>query len=67
MAKKKVENNQEIITPKFHEVFPVHLKYTDGKENKNCYFKDEIDLKKYIARYKLKKKGYTVGKTLPRD
>jgi hypothetical protein len=67
MAKKKTEVVPETPLLPFHELFPVHLKYTDGKEAKNCYFKDEVDLKKYIARYKLKAKGYTVSKTEPKN
>jgi hypothetical protein len=67
MAKKQVQNIPDPETPEFHELFPVHLKYTDGKETRNCYFKDEIDLRKYISRYKLKSRGYSVTRTEPKN
>jgi hypothetical protein len=37
-----------------YENFPVRLHQKD--ENKVCWFKDEIDLQKYLNRYKLDKK-----------
>lgn len=56
---------QTASTLPFHLVFPVHLSYKDNTEKKDCYFKDEVDLKKYIKRYNLKK--YIVTETEPRN
>lgn len=50
----------------FHLDFPLCLIHKDGMATKNCYFKDEIDLKKYIKRYKLKPKAYSISQTQPR-
>lgn len=57
---------QSFILPTlpFHELFPFYLKYKDHDESKDCFFKDEIDLKKHLERYKIK--NYTVTKTQPR-
>lgn len=72
MRKKKVTpvkaaKVEEEIKPSkaFHKSFPVHLNYKDGDTIKDCYFKDEIDLQKYITRYKLK--NYAVQETQPRS
>jgi hypothetical protein len=59
----KVEENVDLSILPFHLYFPIHLIHKDGKEEKNCFFKDEIDMKKYIKRYKLKPKNYTVKDT----
>jgi hypothetical protein len=56
----------DISIPPFHICFPVHLKYQDGRDEKDCYFKDEFDLKKYIKRCKLKVKDCTISRTKPR-
>ena len=48
-----------------HLLFPFHLSYKDGKEQRECYFKDEIDLKKHITRYNIK--TYEVKPTEPKD
>lgn len=53
-------------TNTFHISFPVELHHTDGDEKKICWFKDEIDLKKYMSRYKLKPKECIIKKTEPR-
>lgn len=39
-----------------YEQFPWKLIYKDGKETRKCYFQSEVHRKKYIERYKLKKK-----------
>jgi hypothetical protein len=62
---KKVEQDVQEVLP-FHLTFPIHLNHKDGKVVKDCFFKDEIDAKKYIKRYKLKTKDYTLTKTKPR-
>lgn len=50
----------------FHLLFPVELHHTDKGEKKICWFKDDFDLKKYVVRYKLKPKEYTIQKTKPK-
>ena len=40
-----------------YDQFPWKLVYKDGKETKKCYFECEAHRKKYIDRYKLKKKN----------
>lgn len=63
---RKINNLQSSnsSTLPFHILFPVHLKYKDRDETRDCYFKDEVDFKKYIERYKIK--NYTVTETQPR-
>lgn len=62
---KKSKDEQEFVVLPFHETFPVHLKFL--KEKRDCFFKDQIDMKKFVTRHKLKKKDYEINKTLPRD
>jgi hypothetical protein len=50
----------------FHIMFPLELHHLDNGEQKICWFKDEIDLKKYLIRYKLKPKEYKVQYTKQR-
>jgi len=47
----------------FHLSFPFELHHVDRGDKKTCWFKDEIDLEKYVQRYKLKKKEFTVKQT----
>jgi hypothetical protein len=42
-----------------HSNFPIRL--DQKNENKVCWFKDQYDAKKYIARYNLKKKDITLS------
>jgi hypothetical protein len=56
---------EETSNTPLHLLFPVHLSYTDGKEHKDCFFKDEVDFKKFITRHKIK--DYEVKTTEPRD
>lgn len=62
----QAKEKEEPLDLPFHLTFPVHLSYKDGKEKKECYFKDTIDMKKYVKRYGLKPKNYTVTDTEPR-
>lgn len=62
----KPQENDEGLPP-FHVVFPIELKHNDRGEAKTCWFKDDIDAKKYITRYKLKPRDYTIQKTLPKN
>lgn len=48
-----------------HLLFPFQLSYKDDKEQRDCYFKDEIDLKKHIERYNIK--TYEVKPTEPKN
>jgi hypothetical protein len=50
----------------FHLTFPFELQHLDKGEKKICWFKDKIDMQKYIVRYNLKPKDYTIEKTNPR-
>lgn len=59
--------DEEIIRTPFHISFPVHLRHKDGKIYKDCYFKDDFDCEKYIKRYKLKSKDYTISETDSRE
>jgi hypothetical protein len=43
-----------------HEGFPIYLRHQDGKETKTCWFQCQNHLDKYITRYKLKPKDYTL-------
>lgn len=62
-----IKTQEEIPVLPFHLAFPFHLSYKDKNEQRDCYFKDEIDLNKYIKRYKLKPKTYVVTNTEPRS
>ncbi len=64
LASKSQEDDESL--PPFHLMFPVELKHNDKGEEKTCWFKDDIDAKKYITRYKLKPREYTIQKTLPK-
>lgn len=58
MQRKKTNENE---FP--HNGFPVKVIHKDGKElkdTKTCYFQCEDHAKKYIERYKFKKKDYKV-------
>lgn len=50
--------------PPLHISFPITLHHKT--ENKLCFFRDEIDMKKYIERCKLKETDYKVTQTTPR-
>ena len=50
----------------FHLMFPFELQHKDGTEKKTCWFKDKVDMQKYIDRYKLKARDYSVKQTSPR-
>lgn len=50
----------------FHLNFPFELQHNDKGDKKICWFKDSVDLKKYIARYGLKEKDYKISKTRPK-
>lgn len=66
---KPPKNTQEVESVEsipFHLTFPFHLKHKDRDGLKDCFFKDEIDLKKYIIRYKLKKAQCKIEPTKPR-
>jgi len=52
--------------PPFHESFPLTLVHKDGKEEKVCYFVCQEHLDKYITRYRLNKKDYTISETKER-
>jgi len=52
--------------PPFHESFPLTLVHKDRKEEKVCYFVCQEHLDKYITRYKLNKKDYTISETKER-
>lgn len=54
------------VNGQFHEVFPFHLQYKEGKNTKNCYFQCQAHMDKHIERYKLKKSEITIGATEPR-
>lgn len=41
--------------------FPWKLVYKDGNEMRKCYFQSEEHRKKYIDRYKLKKKEIKIS------
>lgn len=41
-----------------YSTFPIRLEQI--KENKICWFKDEIDLEKYLTRYKINKKDIKI-------
>lgn len=41
-----------------YSTFPIRLEQI--KENKICWFKDEIDLEKYLIRYKINKKDIKI-------
>ena len=62
----KPQENEEKLPP-FHVMFPIELKHDDKGESTTCWFKDNIDAKKYIVRYKLKPKDYTIQRTLPKN
>ncbi len=47
-----MENTEEFP----FDQFPWKLVYKDGKETRKCYFQSEDHRKKYLDRYKLKKK-----------
>lgn len=66
-AKREKPKEEVVIeTLPFHETFPLTLVHKDGKEEKVCYFVCKEHLDKYISRYKLNKKDYTITKTKPR-
>ena len=50
----------------FHLNFPFELQHLDRGEKKICWFKDKIDMDKYVTRYGLKAKEYTIQKTQPK-
>lgn len=54
----------DIDVPPLHISFPITLHHKS--ENKLCFFRDEIDMKKYIQRCKLKENDYKVTPTKPR-
>jgi hypothetical protein len=66
-SKRQPPKEQVIFeTPSFHECFPLTLVHKDGKEEKVCYFVCQEHLDKYITRYKLNKKDYTISDTKER-
>jgi hypothetical protein len=66
-SKRQPPKEQIVIeTPSFHECFPLTLVHKDGKEEKVCYFVCQEHLDKYITRYKLNKKDYTISETKER-
>lgn len=58
MKRKKDLSHEELFP---HDTFPWKLVHQDGKDKKTCFFQNEGHMKKYIDRYKLKKKDYTTG------
>jgi hypothetical protein len=56
----------DVMDIPFHIGFPVELHHLDNGEKKTCWFKDMIDCKKYITRYKLKSNQFTIRKTNPK-
>lgn len=62
--KQTSKTSVDIDVPPLHISFPITLHHKD--ENKLCFFRDEIDMKKYIERCKLKEKDYKVTPTTPR-
>jgi hypothetical protein len=51
----------------FHLCFPFELQHDDKGDKKTCWFKDKIDMQKYITRYSLKAKDYKIQQTKPRS
>lgn len=68
VSQRKVSTNTFVDPPvePFHIMLPLTLRYQDGKDEKVCYFQCQEHLDKYIERYKLKPKTYTVTKTQPK-
>ena len=66
--KPKENPKQEVVLDNlpFHEAFPLTLSHKDGKDEKICFFVCKEHLNKYISRYKLNKKDYTISNTKPR-
>lgn len=66
----KVRPPKVTATPHI-EVPPLHISHPfclyHKTEKKNCYFSDEIHMKKYIERCRLKVKDFTVTRTKPRE
>lgn len=69
-SKRQPPKEQIIIeTQPFHVCFPFTLVHKDGKDKKEervCYFVCQEHLDKYISRYKLNKKDYTISETTER-
>jgi hypothetical protein len=57
MAKRKQLTEKDLFP---HETFPYRLEHVDGKEPKVCWFQSELDLNKYLQRYKINKKNKDV-------
>lgn len=55
----------QIESVPLHIEFPITLHHK--AENKLCFFRDQIDMKKYIERCKLKSDDYKITKTKPKD
>lgn len=66
-AKPKKELTEELLSPPFHEVFPITLEFKEDKDKKVCYFQCEEHLKSYLNRYKFKKGSYKTSKTKKRE
>lgn len=60
------QSTDPTIKETFHLKFPFELHHIDRGEKKLCWFKDKIDMQKYIKKYDLKPKDYTISKTNPR-
>ena len=66
-SKREKPKNEVILdTLPFHEFFPLTLVHTEQKQEKICYFVCKEHLNKYVSRYNLNKKDYTITKTEPR-
>jgi hypothetical protein len=50
----------------FHLKFPFELHHMDKTEKKICWFKDKIDMEKYMKKYALKPKDCNILQTKPR-
>lgn len=60
----KTTRQIQIEVPPLHIDFPFTLNHK--AENKLCFFRDEIHLKKYIIRCNLKPEDYKITKTKPK-
>jgi hypothetical protein len=69
ISQRKVSTNKLVYEPPsetFDVVFPLTLKFMEGKEEKVCYFQCQEHLDKYLIRSGLKPKEYKVSKTVPK-
>lgn len=69
IAQRKTNLNKLVIeepVEAFDVMFPLTLKFKEGKEEKVCYFQCQEHLDKYLLRSKMKPKDYTVTKTQPK-